>query len=196
MTNYSPRQRYMWLRWSFGQTTIGNKTVDYPSWPFIRSNRLFVDVKIPFQNERRIIQMDDDFDHQLQIPRMWDRNYNSNSYEIVTETTNPVLQVIYKKANKIQVNGVYLIDPTNIYAAFDGWNPTLLSPQIRIFDLQTTQEIHATNVFVFLDTNKTQAFNVKDISFFWDSNKVYSLPLGQKTIFKYPSWKYPGVLNN
>jgi hypothetical protein len=176
MTNYSPRLRNMWMRFGSGQTTIGGKVVEYPIWPFVISNRLFMYVEIPFQNEKQFIEMDDGFDNKLKIPRLWDRNYNSNSYEIVTETTNPVLQVIYKKANKVQVNGFYLIDPTNIYVAFNNYMPTLIVP--HAIDIKTKQEIHFANAFVV-----------------WDATNAYDLPLGQKPIFKYPSWKYPGALD-
>lgn len=102
---------------------LDGKIVDYPVMPYIVSNRLFVEVEIPFLNEKRKILMSDDMESELtQLPQLWDCNYNSDSniYEIVNEFTNPVLQVIYKSANEIQVNGIFIVDTNLVMEAFGG----------------------------------------------------------------------------
>ena len=68
LPNYSPRVRNVFVR-SDIEYRIGGKTVSYPISPHVISNRLFVDVEIPFLNEKRTILMSDDVDSELtQLP--------------------------------------------------------------------------------------------------------------------------------
>jgi hypothetical protein len=131
--NYSPRQRSVWYRSYPPQTTIGGKTFDYPIQPAVISNRLYIEVEIPFSNERRKLVMSDDFGSQLPIPQNWDINFSTNydaygngvyAYEVVNELTNPVLQVVYSAPNEVHVNGIFQVDSNSILAAF-GDTPVL-----------------------------------------------------------------------
>ena len=93
---------------------------DYPLFPYIRNNRLFVKVRTPFETNRVAIYMNDNLDSQL--PDRWDRNFNTNAFEIVDEDKLPVLQVFYKRANEIQVNGIFFVK-TNIAVVAFGERP-------------------------------------------------------------------------
>src|SRR5262249_35058601 len=76
---YSPRNQYMWIRSTGAKITIGNRTVSYPVQPVIVSNRLYVEVVVPFTNEKRKLVMSDVFDTELSpLPLDWDRNYSTN----------------------------------------------------------------------------------------------------------------------
>jgi len=185
MPGYSPRNRHMWVRREMIQYEIGGKKVEFPIAPLVISNRLFIEVDVPFQNRKRTITMSDDFDSELsQAPKPWDRNYNSNAFEVVNEYTNPVLQVIYKKANEVQVNGIFLVDTHDVLVAFNAM-PLLISPRAVLIENQATQEVDIralgsilTNIVVTLDTNAAYGIQFSD----------------QKAMFKYPSWRYPGEL--
>ena len=78
MPNYTPRLKNIWFRAGSENTTIGNKTFAYPILPVIISNRLYIEVQIPFSNEKKTLIMNDAFDSDLPIPRLWDRNYSTN----------------------------------------------------------------------------------------------------------------------
>jgi hypothetical protein len=125
---YSPRMRYVWVRFASDQITIDGKTVEYPIAPVVVSNRLYVEVTIPFSNERRKLVMSDAFSTALPIPANWDVNFSTNydgygngiyAYEVVNELTNPVLQVTYFGANEVHVNGIFQVDSNSILASFD-----------------------------------------------------------------------------
>jgi hypothetical protein len=185
LTNYSPRIRRLWLRRQSMEYTIGGKKIEFPIAPLVRSNRLYIQVDVPFQNTKRTILMSDDFDPELSpVPRLWDRNYCSNCFELVNEHTNPVLQVIYKRPNEVQVNGIFLVDTYDLLVSF-GALPVLLSPQLAFYDNQSTQMVDPR---VLSKVSSNLAVSV-------DTNAAYGIPFpDQKPIFKYPSWKYPGVL--
>jgi hypothetical protein len=180
---YSPRKRYMWIKSESIKYVIGGKTIDFPIAPLVVSNRFYVEVDIPFQGNKRTILLSDEFDLQLaDAPKLWDRNYDGNRFEVVNEQTNPVLQVIYKKPNEIQVNGIFIVDSYDLIASF-GTLPMLISPQVHVTSNQNTQKVDIkslstlfTNILISVDTNT--AFGIQ-------------IP-GQKAMFKYPSWKYPG----
>ena len=97
----------------------------------------------------------------------------------MNEDTNPVLQIIYKHPNEVQVNGIYVVNGFDIYAAFD-------SPPISVSEkmgLKSTQMMEIgdfeklfTNINVTLDTNSMFRIRIST----------------EKTIFKYPSWEYLG----
>jgi len=138
MPDYSPRKRHFSFGSQFMRSQLSNgKTVDYPVWAIVISNHLFVDVIIPFINERHRILMDTNMDIALtNLPNKWDINYNSNKFEIVNEETNPVLQVIYKSASEVLVNGVYLFN-YDLYEAFDA--PDAMISQQVVFGNTPTQ---------------------------------------------------------
>jgi hypothetical protein len=171
----------IYLRIGAMKTTIGGKMVDYPAIPYVKNNRLFVNVKIPFKAERHIVSMNDDLDTEL--PQGWDRNYANNEFEVVNEDTNPVLQVFYRRSNEVQVNGVFIVSGFDVLESFGGpaW---LLSPVIRFAGNQITQD--------FAPEDFNQRFtNIVTM----DTNAAYRMKFtDQKCIFKYPSWKFPGVL--
>ena len=185
LTNYSPRIRRLWLRRQSMEYTIGGKKIEFPIAPLVRSNRLYIQVDVPFQNTKRTILMSDDFDPELcPLPRLWDRNYSSNRFELVNEHTNPVLQVIYKRPNEVQVNGIFLVDTYDLLVSF-GALPVLLSPQLAFSDGQSTQIVDPR---ILSKVCSNLAVSV-------DTNAAYGIPFpDQKPIFKYPSWKYPGLL--
>lgn len=160
---YSPRKRHV------GPSAQPPK--DFPVWPLVISNRLFVEVEIPFINEWHRVLMSRDFESKLsKLPRLWDINYNSNKFEVVNEDKNPVLQVIYKSPREVQVNGIYVVDKFNIFGAFNTF-PFWGQPITEMAGDQSMQQM--------------------------DTNFVYRVKCpNQKTIFKYPSWEYFGKLSD
>lgn len=197
--SYSPRQRNVWLRQSSMNMTIGGKTFPYPIQPVIISNRLYVEVEVPFSDEKRNLVMSDAFDQDLHIPRKWDRNYSTNYdefgngvyfYEVVNELTNPVLQIAYAAPNVVVVDGIFKVDSNSIYAAF-GQPPALLSfSNSFIYGLQTTQRI--TTISLQSQTfNEVIAFRTNDsiaqIGEVWTNEFYRPIFQYQRRVFKYPS---------
>jgi hypothetical protein len=189
-TGYTRRIRDVFGKVAF-TNTVGGKIENYPVTPNIISNRLYVDVVMPFLNERRTILMDYDYLFNLtrHLPEQWDFNFNSDSnvFEIVNESTNPVLQVIYKAANEVQVNGIFFGNKNDIYVAFNH-TPALFLPfssaPLQIVENQTTQT-------VTIDGLKKRYTNM---DFFVGTNEVYDTIIftNQKAIFKYPAIDNPG----
>jgi len=184
MPDFSPRKRHFSFDSQFLKVqTSDGKNIDFPVWPIVVSNRLYVDVAIPYINERRRIIMDTNLEMTLtNLPIKWDINYNSNRFEIVNQDTNPILQVVYSSPSEVHVNGVYIIDKFEIYEAFDSPDTTF-SEQIIFGGLKDTQ-FYKMNIDEF-----EKAF--KNIVFVMDSNSVYNAKFPeQKAIFKYPSWQF------
>ncbi len=207
---YSPRQKYMWIKDSMA-FSIGGRTVPYPVQPIIISNRLYVEVEIPFLNEKRKIVMSDDFDPDLPIPPQWDRNYSTNyyangvvsggiyAYEVVNELTNPVLQVGYSAPNEVHVTGIFKVDENSILVSF-GQQPMLLTLTNRVFTgLESTQRITTVSLEGTNFSEVLQIYTNDSISSIGEmiTNEFYR-PIfpGQRTIFKYPSNRNLGVFND
>jgi hypothetical protein len=74
---------------------------------YVKSNRLYVHLPLPLgaSTNQVPIMMNDDLDTKL--PADWDRNYNSNAYEIVDEQGLPLLQLIYKRPDIVRINGIF-----------------------------------------------------------------------------------------
>jgi hypothetical protein len=211
MPGYTPRQREIWIRSSGITTSIGGKTIPYPVQPVIISNRLYVEVQVPFSNEKRKLLMSDDFDPNLPIPPHWDRNYSTNyyvngivsggiyAYEVVNELTNPVLQVGYSAPNEIHINGIFKVDENSIFVAF-GQQPMLLTFSNRV-DVGLTSTNRITTISL-------EATNFSEILRIYTNDSVRSIgemitnefyrPIfqGQRPIFKYPSNRKLGVFND
>jgi hypothetical protein len=186
MPDYSPRHRHVSLNSQFWQVRApSGKIIDGPVWPLVVSNRLFVDVEIPFINQRRRISMDTNMDLTLtNLPRLWDVNYDSNKLEVVNEDTNPVLQVIYESPSDVRVNGVYIVNTFDVYEAFDSL-PTSISAKILAVDQQGTQQMD-------LDVFQEQVHN---IVFKMNTNSVFRERFpNAKVIFKYQYWDHLGEL--
>lgn len=180
LPGYNASTSGMFFRVGSVQTTIEGRSVDYPILPYVRDNRLFVYVSMPFQNEKRIVSMSDDLDSV--IPQTWDRNYSSNAFEVVNEDGRPVLQVFYKRPNDVQVNGVFIVNGYALFESF-GAMPWLISPYVRVTQNQTTQE------FEIADFQRT----FTNIAISMDTNAAYGTKFtDQKPIFKYPAWKHSG----
>src|SRR5204862_5425741 len=135
----------IWFKRAATKTTVGNLTIDYPIAPFVKNNRLFVYVQMPFRTESRIVSMSDEMDSP--IPPTWDRNFSSNAFEVVREDGKPVLQVFYTRPNQVRVNGIFIVNTNCIYESFGG-TTWLFYHQYRFVDLATTQEVTLTNVTV------------------------------------------------
>jgi hypothetical protein len=199
LTNYSPRKRDMWFK--YGMTyNVGGKSFPYPVQPIIVSNRLYVQVEIPFRNDKRKVVMSDDFDSELPIPRLWDRNYSTNPgiycYEVVNELTNPVLQVFYTAPDEVHVNGIFHVDADSIFASF-GADPQLLTASNRIVDLKTNQQRFTTVSLQSSNFSEVLAIHTNDSGDVVGemlSNEFYR-PMfpGQMRVFKYPSNRNPGA---
>jgi hypothetical protein len=206
MPNYNRRVNKIWLSQPQTTTSIGGRIFPFPIQPVVVSNRLYVEVEVPFSNEKRKLVMSDTFDSDLTpIPRFWDRNYSTNydeygngnyCYEVVNELTNPVLQVVYAAPNVVLVNGIFKIDSDSIYAAF-GQPPSLLTfSNYDRYDLQTTQRI--TTISLKSDTfSEILAFRTNDtltdIGVAWTNEFYRPIFKYQRPIFKYPSNRNPGA---
>jgi hypothetical protein len=206
--DYTPRLKNIWLRPGSENTTIGGKTFTYPIIPVIVSNRLYIEVEVPFSNEKKTLVMNDSFDPDLPIPRLWDRNYSTNYdefgngmfyYEVVNELTNPVLQVAYAAPNVVFVNGIFKVDSDSIFEAF-GKTPELLTFSNHLeYGLQTTQRIttislqsQTFNEIIGFRTNDSSA----DIGEIWTNEFYRPIFQNQRRFFKYPSYLNIGVLED
>ena len=203
MPNYSPRQKYMWIRSSMSYS-IGGKTVPFPIQPVVISNRLYVEVEIPFSNEKRKLIMSDSFDPELPIPRLWDRNFSTNyisnglitggiyAYEVVNELTNPVLQVAYSAPNEVHVWGVFKVDAESDLVSF-GQPPQLLTFSNWIaVGFENTQRITTVSL---QSSNFSETLEIYTNDSAGSIGEIYTnefyRPIfpGQRAIFKYPSNK-------
>jgi hypothetical protein len=187
MPDYSPHLENMWIRWGSVKQGYGDKTVDLPILPFVVSNRFYVDVQIPFLNEKRKLVMSREFDSAVsKLPNNWDWNYSTNYnstrgiyyYEIVNELTNPVLQVFYTAPNEIHVFGIFIVETNQILETF-GAPPQLITLTSKFINPTNMQEI--TNVFEISKALGTNSMgNII-------TNYMYDLKFPEsKTIFKYP----------
>lgn len=210
MPGYSRRQKDIWIK-SDMATSIGGKTIPYPIRPMIVSNRLYVEVQVPFSNEKQKLVMNDDFDTHLPIPDQWDRNYSTNyyanglesggiyAYEIVNELTNPVLQVVYSAPNEVHVNGIFKVDETSTFVSF-GQQPMLLtfSNSIAVDHTNTnritTVSLEATNFFEVLHIYTNDS--VDSIGQMLTNEYYRPVFQGQRRLFKYPSNRNLGAFND
>jgi hypothetical protein len=187
LPNYSPHLENIWVRWDSAKQGFGDKIVDLPVLPFVVSNRFYVDVQIPFSNEKRKLVMSREFDSALtNLPKSWDWNYSTNYnltygryyYEIVNEFANPVLQVFYTAPNEIHVFGIFIVNTNQLLETFGG-PPQLLTLSVKFISKKSGKEI--TNVREIkkeLGTNSIGSLM---------TNYMYDLKLPEsKTIFKYP----------
>jgi hypothetical protein len=190
LPGYSPRQKkYPVLPVS--TLSIGDKTIAMPVQPVVISNRLYVEVQVPFLNEKHRLIMSDAFDPELPIPQNWDRNYSTNYcgirgtfvYEIVNELKNPVLQVFYSAPNEIHVNGIFQVDSNSILVAF-GQLPQLLTFYLS----ETNATITSLQAETFRETLTIQT-NETIASFGRRLTNEFFRPIfkNQRPIFKYPS---------
>ena len=211
MPGYSPRMKYLWIKESPAYS-IGGKIVPYPVQPIIISNRLYVEVEIPFLNEKRKIVMSDDFDPDLPIPPKWDRNFSTNYYangivsggiyvyEVVNELTNPILQVAYAAPNVVFINGIFKVDENSILEAFGTNQPMLLTFTNRVSaGLESTQRITTVSLEGTNFSEILQIYTNDSIGSIGEmmTNEFYR-PMfpGQRAIFKYPSDRNLGVFND
>ncbi len=203
--DYSPRRRTVWFRSSPPKTSIGGKSIDYPIQPAVISNRLYVEVEIPFSNERRELVMSDDFGSQLPIPQNWDINFSTNydaygngiyAYEVVNELTNPVLQVVYTAPNEVHVNGIFQVDTNSILAAFG--EPPVLGT-FSYTNLSTNEGLMkaALQIETFHESLVIRS-NESIASFGQRFTNEFFRPIFkyQRPIFKYPSNRNLGVFAN
>lgn len=87
-----------------------------PIAPYIKDNRFYVGVENLFRTNLDTVFMNEDLDYAL--PKNWDRNYDSNAFEIIAEDGLPVLQIKYVQPNAIQVNGIFFISTNHVLVAF------------------------------------------------------------------------------
>jgi hypothetical protein len=157
--------------------------IDWPLAPLVISNRLYVEAQLPYSGKMAALRMRDDLDSKL--PRLWDRNYTSNRFEIVNEKQKPVLQVIYKSPREVVVNGVFFLTPSNVLACF-GARTDLYRPTISFWDGQATQsmtEAEYKNTFPPW-VPKPAVGDAYGVDF-----------EGQRAMFKYPSNRHLGELD-
>jgi hypothetical protein len=200
--NYSPRQRDIWFRTLPPKFSSGGRTVDYPIQPVVISNHLYIEVEIPFSNERRRLLMSDGFSSELPIPRDWDVNFSTNydaygsgiyAYEVVNELTNPVLQVVYSAPNEVRVNGIFQVDSNSILAAF-GEQPMLGTFTFGVLDtnqglMTASLRIENFHETLIIHSNETIAsFGQRFTNEFFRPIFKYQAPL-----FRYPSNRKLGV---
>lgn len=194
MPGFSPRAK-TFSGQLITSSTVNGLPVDYPIIPRIISNRLFVYVKIPFLHEKQKIGMSDEMESVLtnclpQTTNVWDWNFSrgtkTNVFEIVNGYKNPILQVIYKSANEVQVNGIFFVSKYDFAATFDSKRPAWFfgsTVPIQIVENQKTQTV----------TLPELQKRLTNVDLFFSAPAVYDeLSTNQKAIFKYPSNIYPG----
>lgn len=102
-----------WAPQTFGLLVTDAQGTRYISGfkPFflVASNRFYVRLPLPLElsTNQVSILMDNHLDET--IPAEWDRNYNSNAFEIVGEDNLPLLQVLYKRPDTLEINGIFAV---------------------------------------------------------------------------------------
>jgi hypothetical protein len=202
LPGYSPRQKYLWFKSAGSIMNIGGKTISFPVRPVVISNRLYVEVEIPFSNEKHKLVMSDAFDSDLSpLPLNWDWNYSTNYdangngvfvYEIVNELTNPVLQVAYTAPNEIHVDGIFQVDSNSILATF-GEQPMLATFKWGTYDATNGTTVASLQIenfheSVMLHSNETLA----SIGQRFTNEFFRPIFKYQRPIFKYPSSRHLG----
>jgi hypothetical protein len=197
--SYSPLQETILVH-PIDFISINGVSVPFPVQPIIVSNRLYIEVEVPFSNEKYKLLMNNNFDANLLMTNKWDRNYSTNYdwkggvfvYEVVNELKNPVLQVGYTAPNEIHVNGIFQVDSNKIIAAFNQ------PPQMFMLSFSTqpvmTASLQIENFHETLnfDTNETIAdFGRRLTNEFFRPIFKY-----QRPIFKYPSNRKLGVFED
>ncbi|MGA3284194.1 MAG: hypothetical protein ABSD57_07035 [Verrucomicrobiota bacterium] len=84
--------------------------------PYVKNNRLYVMIDTPFGTSRETVHMNNEWDSK--IPSGWDRNFNSDRFEIVDDTKLPVLQVWYVTPFQIEINGIFVSENGGVAVAF------------------------------------------------------------------------------
>jgi hypothetical protein len=177
ITNLWGRSSKPMFFWVYSMMDVGGHSFATPVMPYVKNRRLFVYAQTPIGGEMRKIEMNNEWD--TKIPDGWDRNFNANAFEIVNESGRPVLQVLYRKSNEMDVSGIFVVGTNETLAAF-GWIMILFSPQ-------TNGTFNAYMQGIKPPTNIE--------SFYVPHNDPFATELSQqKCIFKYPSWKHPGEL--
>lgn len=98
---------------------------------YLKDGKPFVDVKMwggggerGDQYEVELIQ------NEFTVrPREWDRNFNDEALEVIDNTGRPILQVYYKSANEIVINGVFRSLLHMVYASEETGVETRLIPK-------------------------------------------------------------------
>lgn len=177
LTNHWPSSAKSVFARSVWRCGINGHDVDLPVAPYVKNRRLYVFGQIPYGKDMRKIEMSNDWDSKL--PPEWDRNFSPNAFEIVNDDGRPVLQVTYRRSDEVDVSGLFVIGKNELLSAFGSL--------LVVFSPQTNGLYNA-----HIETSKP---STNREGFLFDSTNPYATTLStQKCIFKYPSWKYPGVL--
>jgi hypothetical protein len=83
--------------------------------PYVKNNRIYVKTETMFGDKEKTVQMNNEW--LSDIPIGWDRNFNENSFEMIDDATNPVLQVKYDSPSRIEVYGVFVDENGSITVA-------------------------------------------------------------------------------
>jgi hypothetical protein len=84
--------------------------------PFVRDRRLYLSILTPFGDSERPLKMNNQW--PIEIPSGWDRNFDSQRFEIVDDRALPVLQVRYDSPSYVVVNGVFVSPEGNVSVVF------------------------------------------------------------------------------
>jgi hypothetical protein len=168
----------LYVSWIFSNSVT---TFQSPISISVFNNRLFIFAKIPFNNKQRQVLMSDDLDGQ--IPPNWERNFSRNAFEIVNEATNPILQVIYKRANEVQINGVFFTDTNYFLKAFGN--------EFEFLNVFIGKSVYSTNETIKIPL-KIGIRTIVGNPMMTNIDDIYGMSFGQKALFKYPSWKHLG----
>lgn len=103
---------------------FGLEPIRLPFLPFIQDNRFYIFVTIGGSQNNNYYQIAMTNVLDAFIPARWDRNFSSNEYEVVRDDLVPVLQVIYRRANVVEINGMFDIGTNQLYVtsnSYDGY---------------------------------------------------------------------------
>jgi hypothetical protein len=87
-------------------------------FPYLTNNRVFIKTQLPSGDGPTTVKMSDEWPPQ--IPAGWDKNFNSQEFEIVDEETNPVFQIRYDNPTQIEVFGIFVSENGGISVDFNG----------------------------------------------------------------------------
>jgi hypothetical protein len=101
-----------------------------PITVYITNNRVYLKALTPFGGQQTTVKMNNEWG--TPIPANWDRNYDSNTFEMVDDHRLPVMQIHYINPYFVYVQGIFVAPDGAIINAFDWVGVTRPGDQMQI----------------------------------------------------------------
>jgi hypothetical protein len=98
--------------------------------PYTKNNRLYIKAQTPTGDSISDVKLNNEW--PTQIPDNWDRNFNSNSFEIVDDKRLPVFQIRYNSAYNVEIYGIFVAPNGAVTIAFGNSTESIPAPVVKI----------------------------------------------------------------